>query len=253
MVENGAENEFSVIYTGRIADGEHIDNVKKRLSGLFKKPESVIARLLQPNGSVIKKGINKKTAEKYLRAIEKTGAVCRIEPQEQEQGMTPPEPQRRVEPRVVVIPLMKKGEETFLPLQAAGINGGDKALIVTAHKSRSFAYSEIKAIAAFEGNGDSGEGINFLFFTSSEIRPFICSIETIAYDAFPIKIFGKKTASFRGFLHFLCSRNPSVILEETTFDFLSGSSPQKLNEQTILKLSTGLGHLIESGDAESHT
>ncbi|NOY68044.1 MAG: hypothetical protein GXP53_00920 [Deltaproteobacteria bacterium] len=249
-----AENEFSVVYTGRIAEGENLDNVKKRLSRLFKKPEPVIDRLLKPNGSVIKKGIDKKTAEKYLKAIEKTGALCKIEPGEPEHDETPPaEPERRAEPRVVVIPLMKKGDERFSPRQAAGISGRDKAIIIKADEDRAVAYSGIKAIAAFERAESNEDAINFLFYTSSDARPFICAIESISYDNFPVKIFEKSLASFRGFLHFLCSKNPSVILEETTFDFLSGSSPQKLDEKTILKLSTGLGQLIESGDAESHT
>ncbi|MEZ4576886.1 MAG: hypothetical protein R2875_02425 [Desulfobacterales bacterium] len=55
-------------------------------------------------------------------------------------------------------------------------------------------------------------------------------------------------------MHFLCKDNPSIILEETTLDFLSGSQPQVLDSgKVVMKLATGLGMLIESGDVDAQT
>lgn len=248
-----AENNFSVVYMGRIAEGEDIDSVKKRMCALFKKPEPIITRILKARRSIIKKGLDRKTAEKYLRVIEKTGAVCKIEPEMPAEKIESSEPETSTETRVVAIPLESKGEESYSPIPADEIKGAENALIITAEKPKAISYSEIKAIAAFKRNEQNGGDINFLIFTKNASQPFLCNMENIAYNDFPISSFPKKIASFRAFLHFICKENPSVILEETTFDLLSGSQPRTLDEDAVLKLSTELGKVVESGRAESYT
>jgi hypothetical protein len=154
---------------------------------------------------------------------------------------------------VVVIQLSKKQEDRFAPREVERISGSADCIDLNLDDIPEVLYDRIVAIAAFnEGNGPEAKTKLLMFIRSIE-RPFVCDIDHIVFDGFPIKVFPKNIATFRGLLHLICKQNPAVILEETTLDFLSGSQPQQLDAQKILKLATGIGLLIESGDVDAQT
>jgi len=265
------ENKYRVVLTGALAEGRSEDDVTARMAALFKTSIDRIGMLLKKQGAVIKKDLDLATAKKYANAIMSTGAVCKIDPPEKEAAppvaeavdsgeLSPPtavsateEDPGRSEPRVVVIQLLKKPEERFEPLSIEKISGTSNEINLNAADVSGISYDKINALAAFnEGDGADEKTKLFIFITAIE-KPFVCEIDNIAFDDFPIKVFPKSIASFRGFLHFLCKKNLSIILEETTLDFLSGSQPQKLDELKSMKLATGMGQLIESGDIDSQT
>ena len=273
------ENIYRVVLTGELADGKSESDVTQRMAALFKTSVDKIGMLLKKQGAVIKKDINLETAKKYVRAISSTGAVCKIDPPigppEKEVAsapapsvaapapagelapsadvVAPEEDNGRAEPRVVVIMLLKKSEERFEPVAVEKVSGGSEGINFNTADVSDTSYDNIIALAAFNESGDTEEVTKLYIFVSSIERPFVCDLDNIVFDDFPIKVFPKSIASFRGFLHFLCKKNLSIILEETTLDFLSGSQPQKLNSQKAMKLATGMGQLIESGDIDAQT
>jgi hypothetical protein len=279
------ENKYRVVLTGELAGGKSENDVTARMATLFKASPDKIGMLLKKPGAVIKAGIDLATAKKYVNAIMSTGAVCKIEPPEKEEApvvaevapseelappvaeavdsgeLAPPatvveseeEDNGRAEPRVVVIQLMKKPEDRFEPMLIDKVSGASNGINLNIADEPEVPYDNIIALAAFnEGTGTDEKTMLFIFASDVE-RPFVCDIDNIIFSDFPIKVFPKSIASFRGFLHFLCKKNLSIILEETTLDFLSGSQPQKLDELKKLKLATGIGQLIESGDIDAQT
>ncbi len=263
------ENRYRVVLSGGVRQGKSLDEVKQRMAAMFKASPPQMDRLLQHERSIIKKDVDLETAKKYARALESAGALCRIEPQEAPAFEAParqPTPAKedrlaekaeRPEPRVVVIPLLKKPEDRFAPVAIGKIMGAPNGLkLKTAGPAGSEGvapYGRIFALAAYTETESSGGKHSLLVFIESVKRPVVCSIDQIVFEDFPVKVFPNSLASFRGFLYFLCHKNPSLVLEETTFDFLSGSPLQKLDQTQAMKLCTGLGQLIESGDIASQT
>lgn len=267
------ENIYRVVLTGELADGKSEREVQARMAALFKTSPDKIGMLLKKQGAVIKKDINLETAKKYAGAILSTGAVCKIDPPEMVKApavaaqaapaeeLAPvgdvvavaEEDNGRAEPRVVVIQLSKKPEDRFTPVVLEKVSGTSNGISLNTAEVSNVTYDKIVALAAFNESGGAEEATKLYIFISKKPHPFVCDIDRIVFSDFPIKVFPKSIASFRGFLHFLCKKNLSIILEETTLDFLSGSQPQQLDAVKAMKLATGMGQLIESGDVDSQT
>lgn len=247
-----ADTNYRVLMTGELSQGKSIDEVKPRLAKLFKTTPEKIDGLLKRNNVVIKKDTDLETARKYVRAIESAGAVCRMDPPAPEAGTPrqqaaeapPEEPAARTEPRVVPIHLRHKEEERFSPQMLDKISASASGLNLNIPDFEDVAYDRITALTAYTVDDKN----TLLLFIDEQARPVACHIENIQYDDFPIKQLAKPIALFRNFLYYLCRQNPSLFLEETTFDFLSGSQLQTLDAAKVEKLATNMGMLIESGD-----
>lgn len=252
-----AENKYRVLMTGELKEGKSIDEVKTRLAKLFKTTAEKIEGILNRSNIVIKKDTDLETAKKYARAIESAGAACRIDPPAPDSEAPrkeasaaakttaeAEEPPESTEPRVVPIHLINKEEDRFSPQMTDEISGSSNGLNLNLPELSDIPYDQINALSAYSVD----ETNNLLLFVKSRVRPVACNIEAISYPDFPIKQLAKTIASFRNFLYFLCRKNPNLFLEETTFDFLSGSQLQALNSAKVEKLATNMGKLIESGD-----
>jgi len=89
---------FRILFEGAIRDGENQDEVTLRLARLFKKDKAKIAALFGGGPVVIRKGLDHATAQKYKKAIERAGGLCRVEPVAAAQKQTPAVAQTRAKP-----------------------------------------------------------------------------------------------------------------------------------------------------------
>jgi hypothetical protein len=264
------EKRYHVVFSGEIAEGQSDASVRQRMAALFKTSPAGIDALFAKKVSVIKKNVDAETAQKYAEALKKAGAVCRIVPAEPVSAPSPapaaappiptPRPAQPAEekprlegPRVITIPMMNKGEPDFAPQEIREISGTPTGLIFAETGMSEIPFSHVYAISVYNQNDGGKDATKLLMFIHSVKRPFACDAPNIRYADFSTSTVANPTAAFRGFLYFLCRKNPSLFLEESTFDFLSGSQPQKLNDVNALKLSTGLGKLIDSGQIASQT
>jgi len=91
------ENTFQLIITNKFSDNQDKNLIIKNLSSLFKISEQKAEQLLSKPRTIVKSNIDNVTAEKYLIAVRKTGADCRIvntcekEPSLQEKSLLPSE------------------------------------------------------------------------------------------------------------------------------------------------------------------
>ena len=71
---------FEVAFSGEIADGAALDEVKARVGKMFNADEAKLAQLFSGKRIIIKKNIDQSTAAKYRAALSKAGAVCEVKP-----------------------------------------------------------------------------------------------------------------------------------------------------------------------------
>lgn len=74
------ETTYRVVIKGA-KEGVSVEQAIRQLAALFKATEDQIRPLLAAPGSVVKKGIDIKTATQYLSAIEQAGAQAIVEPE----------------------------------------------------------------------------------------------------------------------------------------------------------------------------
>jgi len=71
---------YNVIFEGKVAPGKDLESVKKAMIKLLKMDSQGIDRIFSGQPISLKTGVNAGTAEKYQKAIEAAGAVCKVEP-----------------------------------------------------------------------------------------------------------------------------------------------------------------------------
>jgi hypothetical protein len=69
---------YSIVFSGEIKASFTKDKVINNLAALFKKDISYIEKLFSGKKVIIKRDLELEHANKYLLALEKTGAVCEI-------------------------------------------------------------------------------------------------------------------------------------------------------------------------------
>lgn len=266
-----ARKMYKVILTGKSVNNKNLPDVKQRMARLFKTSAPVIEKLFAREKAVVKRGLTEDAANRYVSAIQKAGAECYTEemasgpvaengkntsPLNETAGAGPEQdatqnqhhPQGNGGPRVIPVQTSYKPEDRFSPQPANRLSASPAGLDLGEAAFRDVRWERIAALAAYipdEGAGD--EDIRFLLFLDGEKRPFLLDAKQIDYPAFQDSPPAKTASAFRGFLYFLCQKNDAMILEETTFDFLSGNTLPRFPEQKASKYATAIGLLIEDG------
>ncbi|MDH5393458.1 MAG: hypothetical protein OEY11_09755 [Gammaproteobacteria bacterium] len=71
-------NTFEVVFKGEVIDGFDATETREKIGKLFNADETKIARLFSGNNVVIKKNLDQATANKYIAAFEKAGAIATV-------------------------------------------------------------------------------------------------------------------------------------------------------------------------------
>lgn len=69
---------FEVAFSGQIAEGADLQQVKAKVGAMFKADATKLAHLFSGKRMVIKKNIDQATANKYKTALNNAGAVCEV-------------------------------------------------------------------------------------------------------------------------------------------------------------------------------
>ncbi|HED33158.1 MAG TPA: hypothetical protein ENJ08_02925 [Gammaproteobacteria bacterium] len=69
---------FEVAFSGQIAEGADIEQVKTKVAAIFKADAGKLAQLFSGKRVVIKKNIDQAMANRYKSALQNAGAVCEV-------------------------------------------------------------------------------------------------------------------------------------------------------------------------------
>ncbi len=74
-----SEPRYKVVFSGEIAPGQNIEQVKSKVAALYKVPVEKCEGMFTGRLVTIKDNVDYQTAQKYKNAFDRTGAICRIE------------------------------------------------------------------------------------------------------------------------------------------------------------------------------
>jgi hypothetical protein len=69
---------YDIVFSGAVAPDRKLAQVKLELARLFKTDSAAVERLFCGRPVIIKKGLDRPTAEKYKAVLEKAGALCEL-------------------------------------------------------------------------------------------------------------------------------------------------------------------------------
>ncbi len=73
-----SEELYEVAFSGEIAEGANLEQVKAKVGAMFKADATKLAHLFSGKRVVIKKNIDEATANKYKTALLNAGALCEV-------------------------------------------------------------------------------------------------------------------------------------------------------------------------------
>lgn len=75
-----APEQYSILFTGEIAQGNNLETVKNKVAAVFRINSSQVAALFTGKPVVVKENVDRQTALQYKAAFERAGAVCQLVP-----------------------------------------------------------------------------------------------------------------------------------------------------------------------------
>lgn len=70
--------QFEIAFSGQIAPGAELSQVKAAIARLFKADEALLARLFSGQRMIIKQSVDAAAAAKYQSAFQRAGAVLEV-------------------------------------------------------------------------------------------------------------------------------------------------------------------------------
>ncbi len=243
---------YNIIFRGEIIEGRDTEEVKKNLASLFKVGDDKIEQLFLKREVSIKKNVDRLTAIKYKTAMGKAGALCLIVPfsseidrktsqeadKQQENAHKPDVVEfKPIETTPLSIPQTLKvitPERTmrnllFSPLECPSISRAGEGLNFNRVDIQNVSFDNIMLVSVFGEEVSNFMEYRLVLFLKNFKRPFILPVDRIRYHDF--RGVKKESAlnSLRNFIIFLCNKNPDLIVDNHTYEFLNG------NEQNLLK------------------
>ncbi len=83
--------KLNVIFEGRLTGDLPLEQVKANLAAMFKMNGSQVESLFSGKPIAIKRNVDKQLANKYVTALQKAGAICKIISAEQTNTAAPPQ------------------------------------------------------------------------------------------------------------------------------------------------------------------
>ena len=238
------QKRYKVIFTGRFVKGKDQVKALEMIASMFRvSPEKVRAAFARGPGAVIVSTDNKEQAERYVNGMKKAGAICTVRAQQGDPAHSEKKPAPRparstsANARTVEISIGPT-DITLTTLTCPRLTGMDKALNLNRKDRATAEFGEIASISLYNAK-DGAEDYRFLFFLSTNKRPFGAECTNIAFGDFPGVKGINLLSSLRNFLTFLYARNPGILFEKETFDFVAGGQVPLFTKDEI-QLATAL-------------
>lgn len=240
----GAEN-YRVVFRGEVQEGMSVEEVKQNLAALFKTDVAKVEDFFSGKRDTIKRDLTLERAQQYRAAVEKTGARCIIEQQEDtpaavsSSGNQQPIAQGALSEDIIA-PKKGPGSDRHRPRPAFSLTGsGDSLSLGRKDIDEHLSVRELTLISAFLDVEENG-ALKVLFFVSSDQRPYLLEAPKICFDDFPGTKGENTIASLRNFLRHLKRQNPRLLVDPQTASYLQGSRPAEIGKRQVPAFVTGL-------------
>ena len=249
------QKRYKIVFSGRFVEGKDPDNALRRIASMFKvAPEKVSAAFAKGPGAVIVSTDDRAQAERYVAGLKKAGAICKVSThQSQQPGPAKdsssssqearshkrrhPEHARPEHARVIETSIAPP-DITLTTLVCTRLTGAQNGLDLNRQDSGRVEFADISLVAVYNSR-DGSEDYRILFFLKGTKRPFGAECTSIAFGDFS-GVRGKNLlSSLRNFLSFLYARNPDVIFDRSTYDFVAGG-PMPLYAKDEIQLASSL-------------
>ncbi len=215
-----SEDRYDIIYKGEIREGWDVRTVKTNIAGLFKVDPSKIKRFFSGKPVPVKKNVDPETAGKFQNAFKKAGAVCYLVPcNELKQKTESPSPRQGKNTPNIIRPVFSSSgsvSDRYAPVNCDMLTAWENGININRLDVDKIHFSRIQLISVFMHNKENF----FLFFTKDSERPYLINTQKIRYPEFPGVKGGNSLISLKNFIVFLLKKNPKIILDEATYDFI---------------------------------
>ncbi|MCP4715725.1 MAG: hypothetical protein GY868_11460, partial [Deltaproteobacteria bacterium] len=243
---------YTIIFTGKTAQGRREPAVRAELATLFRVDSGRVSRLFSREGAVVKSGLDYAAAQKYVAAIGRAGAICRIEDE------SAPRPSGTVD--VGAVPAQTRegtlpttdgveiglADSAYAPRVCHLVNGSSRGLNLNRNDVQELAFTRIHLAAVVKEVRPMEERCLVVFFCSGERRPYVIDADKIAYADFPGVKGTNLVESLRNLIIYAYEQNPAMRFDDATGKFLAGQK-LPLFEKDINRLITALGKSLEAG------
>ena len=237
------ENIYRIIFGGDTIDGKNLDEVKKNISSLLKLSSSKVDTLFSQKRYTIKKNLAHATALKYKQAFEKAGALCQIKSDVKKSDKKSYDYRLKKRVNDFVTPKKVQGSIVFQPKTIPRITNMEGGISFGRKDMEKVSFSEIVLFSVFIDKKQNNL-LQLLLFIKGKKRPFLVDATRIMYPDFPGVKNNLAPSSLRNFIKFLFEKNPEIIVDCPTYEFMGGSDPQKI-EKDPLPMVTGLALELE--------
>ena len=246
------QKRYKVVFSGKFVEGKNPGKALEMIASMFKvAPEKVRAAFARGPGAVIVSTDDRDQAQRYVNGMKKAGAICMISTQHGER-LSPAKMPGSVEKTVkaagspsgaqVVEIATGPTDITLTTLACPRLSGAHDSLNLGRKDRASAGFGDI-ALASVYNTEDGSENYRILFFLRGNKRPFGAGCTSISFGDFPGVKGTNLLASLRNFLTFLYARNPGIIFDRTTYDFIAGSRVPLFAKDEII-LATALYRAI---------
>ena len=226
------QKRYKVVFSGKFVEGKNPGKALEMIASMFKvAPEKVRAAFAKGPGAVIVSTDDRDQAQRYVNGMKKAGAICMISTQHGERlssSKMPGSVEKTVKaagsPSGAQVVEIATGptDITLTTLACPRLSGAHDSLNLGRKDRASAGFGDI-ALASVYNTEDGTENYRMLFFLRGNKRPFGAECTSIAFGDFPGVKGPNLLSSLRNFLTFLYARNPGIIFDRATYDFIAGS------------------------------
>jgi len=253
------EAELRIRFTGKLVTGANPQDVLNNLCTLLKAEPAKVKGAFSKKDAVVWRGQDRALATRLVAALERAGALCRIEesgepppPPPHEAGSAAPGegPQRSEKEGAAtageipegVVPKLGRMDMSLAPVICHRISAAPNGLATGRKDCPELGFDELLLASAFKCSEEKDD-YRLLLFTTRQKRPLMADCSAIAYQEFSGAGEKNMLHSLRSFLRHLRAMQPGLVFDQGSCSFIAGAPPQVYSKE-ITVLSTALYQAI---------
>ncbi len=138
------------------------------------------------------------------------------------------------------------------PLPSKQLTGWEGGVNFHRADAQHIEYGKIMLVSTFVAKIEDREKLHIWFFIQGSRRPYSFGFDVIRYgDFINTKNISSSREGLKQFILFLLEKNPNLIIDQNTHQFLKNDEPYTLTE-SVISYATGLGRLLNLDENDTN-